>query len=206
MQNFRFVLLAFAFFGGLVSNVVGQSKAKNDTPFAKRNSLQLNALVGSAITGIGYQRLLYQSNRHKLFGTVNYVVSATNGSRAPFNFRREWSHGFSTAIDYSISIGRKTGNHHFDMGVNYTCAWSQILYGTLNTRNSNGQDNLVEDISWGTLNQQFLFPRIGYRYQKPQGGFTWQGGIYPFYYDAAGVYRPRLVFFPLPHASIGWSF
>lgn len=174
----------------------------SELPVAK-NSVNVNGLLGASMTGIGYERLIYQSSRHKLFASLHYGLSVIKGSDRPFTVRYEWTHAITPGLDYSYSLGKNSNRHHLDFGVHFSASRAEVLTGTLASSSPGGV--IEENVAWQPSREQLLLPRIGYRYRKPEGGFTWQGGIYPVIYHFS---RPadRLELFPLPHVSIGWSF
>ncbi|MCU0449634.1 MAG: hypothetical protein MUC97_07270 [Bernardetiaceae bacterium] len=190
---------------------LAQTKADPQERFVKRNSIMINGLVIGAV-GVGYERLLYQAGRHKFFGGIAATAFPVLESDAPFPRRWGWYFGAGLTAHYSITTSRRTNNHHFEMGFHHQFAQQDAIYGiqrnydfdpiTLQRTNE-----IYENIGWEKLNFHSLAPTIGYRYQRPQGGFTWRAGLRPFSVDLpGGVYGFGVEFIPFPYASVGWSF
>jgi hypothetical protein len=173
--------------------------ANGVAPFAKRNTVRLTGGQFS-LAGLQYERLLYQSGRHKLFGGLGLGVTTYTLSRAPFQYRRGWAGTASTSLVYSIGLGQRQ-YHHLDFGLTYYMARGTGLQGTWS------QGVIVqEDVSWVRQTFHTLAPQVGYRYQRPQGGFTWKLGVQPFFYHLPGSLAPGLAPIPFPYAGLGWSF
>jgi hypothetical protein len=178
--------------------------------FEKRNSIQLNSVIGAGLLGLGYERLLYQSGRHKVFAGLYTGVSTTVESSEPFPFRRGWHFGGTVGVDYSRALGQKN-KHHLDLGLSYAVNRAQLMGGSRSSSWSSvgGYGPVREDVYWSISVNHFLMPRVGYRFQKPGGGFTWRGGVIPFSFALAQrhpQFSRRFDWLPFPYATVGWSF
>jgi hypothetical protein len=195
--------VSIALFSCLITPVFAQNAFQER--FTKRNSLQVNSILG-----LSYERLLFQSARHKVFAGLHTGVTTTVESSEPFPFRRGWQFGGTLSVDYSLGIGSKN-RHHLDVGLSYGANQTQFLAGTQRSSwsSTSGFMSAEEDVYWTRNTNHFILPRIGYRFQKPGGGFTWRGGLSPFiqYLPPSSRNLPRSIeWLPLPYASLGWSF
>jgi hypothetical protein len=190
---------------------LAQTKADPQERFAKRNSVMLNGFIVGAAS-VGYERLLYQSGRHKFFGGIAATAFPALESDAPFPRRWGWYFGAGLTANYSFTTSRRTNNHHFDVGLYHRFVRQDAIQGIQRSYNVDPitlqrNNEIYEDISWAKLSFHSLAPAIGYRYQRPQGGFTWRAGLQPFSVDLpGGVYDFGVAFFPFPYAGLGWSF
>jgi len=120
---------------------------------------------------------------------------------------------------------RGIGPHRLELGVQYFFVQHQALEGGRTVFNPFDPNEPVipvfDDTVLVTNRHQLINLRVGYRYQKPQGGFFFRAGITPvnwflagrenYTFGAAGLVfkkglRNNVVFFPVPDISIGWSF
>ncbi len=192
---------------GLANPALAQPTADRQERFAARNSLQLTGGYGS-LSGLQYDRLLYQSGRHKFFGGLGFGVTTATVSSAPFPYRRSWTFTGTLSFDYSRTFSRRTNHHHLDFGLCFYQLNGKSLVGARSLSSVSGVVvAFSEEVSWIARSEQIFAPRIGYRYQRLRGGFTWRAGVHPFFFSP----RPSgagegFVFFPTPHASLGWSF
>jgi len=146
-------------------------------------------------------------NDHGLSGFKFFQLGLERNT-STFPYRRSWAFTGTLSFDYSRTFSRQTNNHHLDFGLCFYQVNGKTLVGS---RGSFSVSSVIvafrEEVSWVDQNYQLLAPRIGYRYQRPQGGFTWRAGIHPFFYSprsrAAGG---GAVFFPTPHVGLGWNF
>lgn len=202
-QSILAIAISLAFSACIISTLSAQTTLNvSETPVAK-NSVSVNGLLGASMTGFGYERLIYQASRYKLFASLHYGLSVMKGSDRPFTVRHEWTHALTSGVDYSYALGKNSNRHHLDFGVHFSASRAEVLTGTLASSSATGV--IEENVAWQSKREQLLLPRIGYRYRKPEGGFTWQAGIYPVIYHFSRS-TDRLQWVPLPHISIGWSF
>jgi hypothetical protein len=208
----KFFGICFALCGWVgLANLGWSQEVTQPSPWAKRNNVTLNGLIAGPAS-LGYERLLYQSGRHKLFGALNLGAFPLVESSAPFPHRVGWYFSGGLGLNYSITTSRRNQNHHFDAGFYHHLARQQVLNGLQRDYNFSWIDGsrineVYEDVYWGTLNSHVIAPRIGYRYQRPQGGFTWRAGLHPFFVNLPGHWSGfGFEWLPIPHASLGWSF
>lgn len=103
----------------------------------------------------------------------------------------------------SYALGKNSNRHYLDFGVHFSASRAEALTGMLASSSAAGV--IEENVAWQPKRKQLLLPRIGYRYRKPEGGFTWQSGVCPVMYHFSRS-TDCLQWVSLPHISIGYSF
>ncbi len=200
--------------GWLALSLAAPALAQQADPqerFVKRNSVTLNGfMVGAA--SVGYERLLYQSGRHKFFGGIAATAFPARESSAPYPTRWGWYFGAGLNFNYSITTSRRTNNHHFEVGLQQRFTRQNVIQGLQRSWNIDPitlerNNEVYENIYWAKINSHSIAPAIGYRYQRPQGGFTWRAGLQPFLVNLPGHWSGfGIDFIPFPYAGLGWSF
>jgi hypothetical protein len=186
MKKVVFILVLFLPF--LVS---GQQK--NESPI-KRNTIYFEAFGQGLYNSFVFDRL-YRVDK-KIKTSINTGITIIPH---PELFV------LGTPISYNYIFGKT--NHHLELGIGFT--FMHIRFG--NIRSSRGYDvNGIkfEESFIGYENNIYTYftPKIGYRFQKPQGGFFFRitatppvaginriGGIKGGKYD--NYYKPEIQFF-----------
>ncbi|WP_439489871.1 hypothetical protein [Algoriphagus sp.] len=180
----------FSFFFLLVlslaisSKVTAQSKVET---FTAKNAVYLEIGGNAGQYAFTYGRLFYQAGAFKLTGSAGISLWAD---------RVEGSTVFNPAVPLEVSGIIGSGNHHLELGLGVTPHLATSL--DFNPETLELEDKVV----FGSL----IPLRIGYRYQKPEGGFFFRVGYTPFFTVPVGD-REDWVFTPIfAGLSFGKSF
>lgn len=143
-------------------------------------------LLGNAAgLSVNYDRIIYEKK---------FIVSACIGAgMVPANLIRRGLNVpqekgiqvYGLPVSCNISFGKK--RHHAELGVGAT--YQKGMYGV-------GHD--YSKTLFGVI-------RIGYRYQKANGGFFWKAGFTPFF-RIKEYGKISVPFFVLPIAGIGFGY
>ncbi len=155
--------------------------------FTAKNAVYLDLGGNSGQYALTYGRIIHQKGALKVVGSVGFALWAD---------RVDGSTVFVPAVPLEVSGLLGKGNHHLELGLGLTPHLARSL--DFNSETLELEDKLV-------LNT--LIPlRIGYRYQKPEGGFFFRVGYTPFFKVFAGG-REDWVFTPIfAGVSFGKSF
>jgi hypothetical protein len=173
--------------------------------FAKRNSVYLSFEPNANQQGYAanYDRLLYQSGRHKWFGGLHFGAMSFINSARPFPTRRAWVLSGAVSANYSLALGPR-GHGHLDLGASYTY---ERMSGVFSQPLSFPMGGIAEEeATWRVFGAHVFAPYVGYRYQRPQGGLTWRGGIEPFRYFTTSTMQSENLWNMALHVGVGWSF
>ncbi|MCU0449275.1 MAG: hypothetical protein MUC97_05410 [Bernardetiaceae bacterium] len=199
--------------------IVNWQVAIAQTPLAK-NAL-FAELSGWGYATINYERAVWQQGKHQLglraglFG----IPTTVGQSMGPFPSYTRMSWSGALGANYV----RGTGNHHLELSLTYTFLRYHLLAGSREweTLYDPFQEVALYDDSYVEWKQyHFLSARVGYRYQKPNGGLVFRAGITPVtqflssfqdYTLGMGLLAPArsgaaTIFLPVPDLSIGWRF
>ncbi|SHN33560.1 hypothetical protein SAMN04488057_12177 [Cyclobacterium lianum] len=160
--------MLFAFMGFLMisqNKLSAQSEPETEADiFTAKNSVHAELLGNSGLYGLHYGRIFHQKDKLKLVASLGFSLQ----------FQREIQpiHSSYVIPIFPVEVTAFWGRsrHHLEVGSGYTAA--------LNRRfifDENYPNNIREQVY---LNQA-LVPRIGYRYQKPEGGFLFRVGYTP---------------------------
>ncbi len=157
---FGFLCVVFVFSTGAFAQDEPQA-------FEARNALYLELGGSSGRYALNYSRIIHQKDKLKLnvsagFGLWHYTYSF--GPNGP----KETTWLPAIPVEFSAFWGRSS--HHLELGIgliSYLESISQLNFDTFEE---------TRKIMYGAA-----FPlRIGYRYQKPGGGFFYRIGYTPF--------------------------
>jgi hypothetical protein len=175
---------------------------------------------GYTVLDLNYDRIIYQKKNVKYslgMGLLFFTKDERSEDRQ-FYYYDENHHDvfFTFSLEANQIRGRK--NHHFEWGLNYSrYYYENYSPETFYVRN----DTIWRNISYNFNSHHALSLKLGYRYQRPKGGFMFRFMVYPFgitneqdlgvdskkRFSALGVDDLRLrVISPLPSISLGWSF
>ncbi len=155
--------------------------------FTAKNAVYLDLGGNAGQYAFTYGRLIHQKGVLKVMGSVGFSLWAD---------RVEGSTVFNPAVPLEVSGLIGGGNHHFELGLGVTPHLATSL--DFDTETSELEDKVV----FGSL----IPLRIGYRYQKPEGGFFFRVGYTPFFNVPVGG-REDWVFTPIfAGISFGKSF
>ena len=165
-------IILFSILSVLVLKAASAIAGDNDNPFTKRNAVYIGIWGNS----FDYPHIGYD---RIVFAKEKYQWIAGSGFWiGGGNFDK--SHDLILCPESSILLGRI---HHFEAGLGY----SVELYNF-----SNFQDK----------SDYAIFMRMGYRYQKPDGGFLFRIGFTPTLRNS--IFSSQL--FPWAGISVGGSF
>ncbi len=176
---FFLVLLTFSF------STFAQTKAET---FTAKNAIYLEAGGSSGRYAVNYSKIFHQKGKLKL------------NSSAGFSMWRNQINDFKTiwlpVIPLEVTAFYGKSNHHLELGFGFT----SFLDRTLDVDSETLE--LEDKVVFGAA----IPLRIGYRYQKPEGGFFFRVGYTPFFSVPLGG-REDWVFTPIfAGLSIGKSF
>ncbi|RZS96409.1 hypothetical protein [Cecembia calidifontis] len=176
------LLLILLFTCGVINQVSAQEKA--DVITAK-NSIYAELGGNGFLYSINYSRIFNQKGAYKFSGSAgfSYVKQVTTTHWTPL-----------IPIEASVLLGKTS--HHLELGTGTSLFTAQSI------SLDNETNTLQENVSFNSL----IFFRLGYRYQKPEGGFFFRIGYTPGFNLNLDV-SPPPVFFPLwGGISLGKSF
>ncbi len=184
LQHKSWLLLVLVF--SLSISICARAQTKSET-FTAKNAVYLDLGGNAGQYAFTYGKLFYQKGALKMMGSVGFALWAD---------RVEGSTVFNPAfpLEFSGLLGR--GKHHLELAIGATPHLATGLY--INSETLELEDKVVFDS---------LIPlRIGYRYQKPEGGFFFRVGYTPFFKVPLGG-REDWVFTPIfAGISFGKSF
>lgn len=149
-----------------------QTKSKT---FTAKNAVYLEAGGSSGRYAINYSKIVHQKGKLKL------------NASAGFSMWRDQLNDFKTiwlpVIPLEVSALYGKSNHHLELGLGFTSYLGRTL--DINSETFEFSEKVVYDA--------FIPLRVGYRYQKPEGGFFFRFGYTP------------IIDFP-PRTGGNWSF
>ena len=162
--------------------------------FTAKNSLYVELLGNAGVYSLNYGRIFHQHNRLKISGSAGLsYIRQSSGARS-IGISDYWTP--MLPIEITAFWGRS--RHHLEVGSGITFFSSQRLTYNPDFPPSNFQ----KDISLEAV----LPLRLGYRYQKPEGGFFFRVGYTPLFNLNLSFPDP-VRFFPLYGGiSLGKSF
>lgn len=157
------VFLALAFFL-LKANVVAQDDAQK---FTARNALYLELGGSSGRYAVNYGRIIHQKDKLKVNVSAGFALWHYTVDLGPAYKRTSWHP--ATPVELTAFWGRSS--HHLEFGIGFVPYWEPI-----------GQvEPITLEITEKTVFNAGVPLRIGYRYQKPSGGFFFRVGYTPFF-------------------------
>lgn len=159
------------------NNIFAQDEAEL---FTAKNAIYAEVGGNSSLYALNYSRIFHQKGRLKISASAGLSMRYTKASEPIYpSF---WSPSLSSEITAFLGKSR----HHVEFGTGFLTSQNRdFIFDT------NYQNNIREQVYW----DQFITGRIGYRYQKPDGGFFFRAG-----------YTPVLVFYKSEGADNGAEF
>jgi len=156
--------------------------------FTAKNGVYLELGGSSGIYAINYSRIFHQKEKLKLNASVGFSM----WPNVIINSKAYWY----PAIPLEVSAFYGKSNHHLELGFGFTSYLVRDL--VLESQTNEFRDKVVLGA---------LVPlKVGYRYQKPEGGFFFRIGYTPFFNVPIGG-REDWVFTPVfAGISFGKSF
>lgn len=181
----KFWVVILVFFHFANSHVFAQKEAEN---FTAKNAIYLELGGSSGIYAVNYSRIFHQKGKLKLNASAGFSM----WPNTKINSKAYWYPAIP--LEFSAFYGKS--NHHLELGIAVTSFLTRDLF--LESKTNSSKDILVLGA---------LIPlRVGYRYQKPEGGFFFRIGYTPFFNVPKGG-REDWVFTPVfAGISFGKSF
>ncbi|MFN3759528.1 MAG: hypothetical protein ACK4SF_09940 [Algoriphagus aquaeductus] len=135
--------------------------AQNETEkkaelFIAKNAVFAEFAGNSGGYAMNYGRIIHQRNRMKLATSVGFSMFYRKGSEPIY------SSYWVPVIPVEMTAFLGNSNHHLELGGGFF-----TLRNRTYSVNDNSPNNIQEQKHW----DQNILARIGYRYQKPDGGF-----------------------------------
>lgn len=155
----RLILIGFVLFlSTLPFQAFSQTKAEI---FSAKNAVYLELGGNSGIYAVNYSKIFHQKGKLKL------------NASAGFSMWRDQLNDFKTiwlpVIPLEVSALYGKSNHHLELGLGFTSYLGRTL--DINSETFEFSEKVVYDA--------FIPLRVGYRYQKPEGGFFFRFGYTP---------------------------
>lgn len=162
--------------------------------FTAKNSVYVELLGNAGLYSVNYGRIFHQHNRLKISGSAGFSYFRQSRGGQSFGISDYWT----PMLPIEITAFWGKSRHHLEAGTGISFYSSQRL-----TYNPDyPPTNFQEDISLEAV----LPLRLGYRYQKPEGGFFFRVGYTPLFNLNLGSPHP-VRFFPIYGGiSLGKSF
>jgi hypothetical protein len=155
-------VLVFALF--ISPRATAQTEAEK---FTATHSVHLELGGNVGRYAFNYERLIYQKRAFKVLGSVGFALWSD-----PNLIKGNTRWYPAIPLELSTLLGRR--NHHLEFGLGIT----SYLLRTVNFSTVSGK--FVQ--SEGPAFIRTVVPlRVGYRYQKPDGGFFFRVGYTPFF-------------------------
>jgi hypothetical protein len=162
----KYILYALIGFSMFAQNkLFAQSETETKAEiFTAKNSLYAEFLFPSFNYVLNYGRIFYQKERLKISASAGFSLLYKKGNE-PIH-QAYWVPVYLAEI--SAFYGKS--KHHLELGFGfYTYREKSYIFDV------NFPRNIREEPYWGKT----ILPRIGYRYQKPAGGFFFRAGYTP---------------------------
>lgn len=146
--------------------------------FTAKNAIYLEVGGSSGRYAVNFSKIFYQKEKLKLNVSAGFSMWRSSITTRDFSSTK-WLP--VVPLEFSALWGK--ANHHLEMGVGFTSFLDMGLDMDPNTY------ELSEKVAYGAI----IPLRVGYRYQKPEGGFFFRIGYTP------------IIDFP-PRTGGNWSF
>lgn len=191
MKPLNKLILSLVLFAISVSNPFSVKAQKIVEKFTARNGLYLEAGGSSGRYAVNYSRIIHQKGKLKFNASVGFSMW-----RSSIDFKSYTSTKWLPALPMEFTGFYGRGNHHLELGFGLISYLDQGIDPDPNTF------KLDENMVFGAN----ISTRIGYRYQKPEGGLFFRVGYTPFFAVPVGR-RGEWSFQPyFAGVSIGKSF
>lgn len=184
LSKFKFAILGFfLLLSVLCFDAYAQSEAEI---FTAKNTVFVEA-GGSGRYAASYGRIFHQRGKFKLSGSAGFSMWHYNTRRSTY---------WLPVLPLEISALLGKSKHHLELGTGIT----SFLEATPR------MDPVTSEVSDKIVFSTGVPIRIGYRYQKPEGGFFFRVGYTPYFYFP-GDSEGNIIFHPIfAGLSIGMSF
>ena len=188
------ILLALFLLSMFENKLIAQSENESKVEiFTAKNLMFAEFLGNSGAYALNYGRIFFQKERLK--------ISANAGFSLLYKSEDEPLHSgyLVPAFIPEISAFFGKSKHHLEFGIGFNAA-RQKNYSF----DEDFPNNIKEQVYWS----KSIIPRIGYRYQKPEGGLFFRAGYTPsISFESLDDTAEKVDFIPLGAGiSLGFSF
>lgn len=156
----KFCVVILVLFHFSNSHVFAQKEAET---FTAKNAIYLEVGGSSGIYAINYSKIFHQKGKLKLNASAGFSMLPNE----KIDSKTIWL----PAIPIEVSALYGKSNHHLEMGFGFTS------YLDKTTAIDSETFELSDEVVFGAV----IPVRIGYRYQKPEGGFFFRVGYTPLF-------------------------
>lgn len=134
---------------------------------AKRNTVYIDILGPGGYYSLSFDRLFRVNKKNKNSISIGFEIA---GITKPY---------FSTYIptSYNILFGKK--NRHLELGIGLTFGLERMYHQSFYSAPQLPVGHLLEEVDHSINFDLWALPRIGYRYQKENGGFFFRISLTP---------------------------
>ncbi|WP_202928090.1 hypothetical protein [Cyclobacterium salsum] len=163
----KFKMRLFLLLLTLAFVVEGFSQADSKA-FTAKNAVYLEVGGNAGRYAASYARIFHQKGKFKLSASAGFSMWRDDRSELPYNTSKAVHWLPTLPLEISALFGRSS--HHLEMGTGIMAYLTVI--GEQDQNTSQFRDKVTLDA---------VVPlRVGYRYQKPEGGFFFRVGYTPF--------------------------
>ena len=162
-----------------------QDAAESSKQSISKNTLFVEGMGNSLVYGLNYDRILINKEKWKFTGRLGFSY---------FYQRHDQYSIFNFPSEFSFLIGKS--KNFFETGVGAT-----YYFETIPQAYASSQDKIAQ--------YAYLFTRLGYRYQRPQGGFFLKAGlniVFPLTEDSKYVFLYSEFIWIYGGVGIGYTF
>ena len=163
-----------------------------------KNTFFIEALGNSLFYSLNYDKILFQKRNLFISNRIGIFYLPAGGG----NYK------FGIPLEINFLLGKK--QHFFESGLGISYLYFDDFYWL-----TDGQGQIFEIVDQ-KINWVFITGRIGYRYQKPNGGFFFRVGFTPLfqiidkrkdkYYGMYAQPGPSMSILPFGGIGIGYTF
>ena len=199
MKKLSMIGLTAVLFFSLAFSVTAQDlETKENKGIVRKNAIRLNWFPQ-----LSYDRLLWQKGNHHIGATVGTLVFYRNedlgfglvkrrlwnsfSSLGVYHLYGKRNHYLETSLQYGLmqgqelrgnwSIGQKTTNGYRISGGGSFDADRTIDQAEIRKLQEQGKDYIIDYSTVKNLWETWATARIGYRYQRSEGGFLFRAGF-----------------------------
>jgi hypothetical protein len=190
LKNISSLFILFVI-SGFSNHVAAQEEAE---VFTAKNVVYAELLGNAGLYAVNYGRIFYQKDKLKLMGGLGFSMIPLKG------FEPFYPNFWSPVIPVEFSAFWGKSRHHLELGIG-----SYVFQNRKYWFDPEFPPTYIREIvHWDTS----VTMRIGYRYQKPEGGFFFRAGYTPRVdFTSFEFAEERVRFIPLGVGiSLGKSF
>lgn len=168
-------------------------KGAQGNTFTSKNTLFGEFSIPFSTYSLNYGRIIHQKDKLKIAVNAGFSMLYRNRSEPVSSY-------WAPFIPLEITSLWGRSHHHFEIGLGFYATRDKYYL-----IDENYPNNIKEESYWG----KSIVPRIGYRYQRPEGGLFIRAGYTPsFDFESIkGAADKKVSFFPFALGiGIGFSF